>query len=145
MFLFQGEQKTRVRRQATVDVNRNTQTGSTSVSVQGQGKLWERGPHRVDGNAHYSRDFGGRQGTMHPSYGGGLAYSHSNGASAGVDISRQRPFGTQVSAQAQGTLWRSNNGRTSVDANANWSRTYGGRFGTSRPNYGGMVTFKHKF
>lgn len=139
------EPKSRVRRQATVDVTRNTRTGSTSVSLQGQGNLWARGPHRVDGNAHYSRVFGGRQGTMHPTYGGGLTYSNSNGASAGVDISRQRPFGTQVSVQAQRALWRSNDGRTSVDANANWSRNYGGAFGTSRPNYGGMVTFRHRF
>jgi hypothetical protein len=145
MFLFQEEPKSRVRRQATVDVTRNTRTGSTSVSAQGQGNLWARGPHRVDGTAHWSRVYGGRHGTMHPSYGGGLTYSNSNGASAGVDISRQRPFGTQVSAQAQGVLWRSNNRRTSVDANAGWSRTFGGASGSSRPNYSGMINFRHRF
>lgn len=128
-----------------MDITRNTHTGGTSVSAQAQGTPWSSGPHSVDGNAHWSRVFGGRTGTSHPSYGGGLTYTRSNRASVGVDVSRQRPFGTQVSAQAQGTLWRSNNGRSTIDANAGWSRSYGGAWGTSRPNYGGMINFRHRF
>lgn len=143
--MFQEDPNSRVRRQATVDITHSTHTGGTSVSAQMRGNLWKNGPHRVDGHAHWSRVYGGHHGTGHPLYGGGLTYSHSNRAGLGVDVSRQRPFGTQVSANAKGVLWRSSNGRSSVDATGGWSKSFGGAFGTSRSNYGGTINFRHRF
>ncbi|KDR23017.1 attacin-B-like [Zootermopsis nevadensis] len=130
------EPKSRVRRQVTVDLSRD------SVSAQAQGNLWRRGPHSLDGNVHWSQTFGGPRGTNHPSYGGGLTYSRSNRVSA---VTHHRPSGTKVSAQVQGNLWRGSSGRSTLDANAGWSRSFGGPWGASRPNFGGGISFRHRF
>lgn len=60
---------------------------------------------------------------------------------AGVDIKNQRGT-TSVNAQV-GRVWESNNGRTRVEANANYGRDYG-RHG-SRPNYGANVGLTHRW
>lgn len=60
---------------------------------------------------------------------------------ASIDVQRQRGT-TSVNAQV-GRVWSSNNGRTTVEANANYGRDYG-RHG-SRPNYGGNVQLKHRW
>lgn len=51
--------------------------------------------------------------------------------------------GTNVNIEAQRNLWRSNNGRSSLDAQANYNRQFG--HGGGRPNYGGSINFRHRF
>lgn len=53
--------------------------------------------------------------------------------------------GTDFNVDAQANLWRSQNGRSSLDANANYNRHYGGSGGTGRPNYGAGLNFRHRF
>ncbi|KAJ8896106.1 hypothetical protein PR048_001448 [Dryococelus australis] len=117
-------------------------SGGTRVSAQGSRTVWQGQDSRVDANAHWARTFGGAGGP--PTYGGGLNYQHPRGGAA-VDVSRTPGFGTQVGAQGAANLWRSQDGRSSLDANARWSRNYGGPWGTSRPNYGAGLNFVHRF
>lgn len=63
---------------------------------------------------------------------------------ASIGIERNR-MGTDVNAQVQSNLWQSRNGRSNVDANANFQQHFGGPAGRQRPNYGAGVQFSHKF
>lgn len=63
---------------------------------------------------------------------------------ASVGIERNR-MGTDVNAQVQSNLWQSRNGRSNLDANANFQQHFGGPAGRQRPNYGAGVQFSHKF
>lgn len=54
-------------------------------------------------------------------------------------------FGTDVSAQGNLNLYRGNNGRTTLDANAGYNRHFGGPGGTGKPNYGGGLQFNHRW
>lgn len=60
---------------------------------------------------------------------------------ASVDVQKERGR-TSVNAQV-GKVWESNNGRTTVEANANWGRDFGR--GGSKPNYGANVGIRHRF
>lgn len=64
----------------------------------------------------------------------------NNQASIGVE--NQRHGGTNVNAQV-GRVWESNNGKTRVEANANWSKQFG--HGGGKPNYGANIQFQHRF
>lgn len=63
---------------------------------------------------------------------------------ASVGIERNR-MGTDINAQVQSNLWQSRNGRSNLDANANFQQHFGGPAGRQRPNYGAGVQFSHKF
>lgn len=65
----------------------------------------------------------------------------SGNGQASVDIKQNRGT-TSVNAQV-GRVWESNNGRTRVEANANYGRDYGR--GGSKPNYGGNIGISHKW
>lgn len=66
--------------------------------------------------------------------------------SVNVEVSENRRWGTtDLNAEARGRLWQSDDSRSSLDGNAFYQRQYGGQFGTQRPNYGGGVTFTHRF
>nr|WCZ69497.1 attacin-like 1 c-1315 [Carausius morosus] len=131
----------RVRRQLSASVD-TAPGGGARVGVQGNTNVWQGQDSRVDANGHYARTFGGAGGP--PTYGGGLSYQQPRGG-ASVDVSRTPGFGTQVSAQGNANLWRSNDRMSSLDANARWSRNYGSPWGTSRPDYGAGLTFTHRF
>lgn len=45
---------------------------------------------------------------------------------------------------ASKNLWQSRDGRSNLDAYANYNRHYGSP-GTTRPNYGAGITFNHRF
>lgn len=51
--------------------------------------------------------------------------------------------GSNLNIEAQRNLWRANNGRSSLDASANYNRQFGN--GGGRPNYGAGLTFTHRF
>lgn len=60
-------------------------------------------------------------------------------------VERNRQTGTNVNVEAQARLWQSQNRQSTLDANANYQRNFGGQFGTGRPNYGAGLTFRHRF
>lgn len=60
-------------------------------------------------------------------------------------VERSRQTGTNVNVEAQARLWQSQNRQSTLDANANYHRNFGGQFGTGRPNYGAGLTFRHRF
>ncbi|XP_037040242.1 uncharacterized protein LOC119077157 [Bradysia coprophila] len=60
-------------------------------------------------------------------------------------VERNRQAGTNVNVDAQARLWQSQNRQSTLDANANYQRNFGGQFGTGRPNYGAGLTFRHRF
>lgn len=60
---------------------------------------------------------------------------------ASVDVQKERGR-TSVNAQV-GRVWESNNGRTTVETNANWGRDFGR--GGSKPNYGANILIRHRF
>lgn len=64
--------------------------------------------------------------------------------SVGVDVQRGQQ-GTTVTADGKYNVYSSPNGRTTVDAHGQYQRNYGGPYGTSRPNYGAGVMFRHRF
>lgn len=61
-----------------------------------------------------------------------------------VDVQHSRQ-GTDLSASVGGQIWQSQNGRSEVNGNANYNRHFGGPSGSSRPNYGAGVQFRHRF
>lgn len=65
--------------------------------------------------------------------------------SGNLNIGHSRQSGTDVAAQAQARLWRSDNGRNQVNGNAQYGQHFGGPGGKSRPSYGGGLTFIHRF
>ncbi|KAG8228166.1 hypothetical protein J437_LFUL010542, partial [Ladona fulva] len=62
-----------------------------------------------------------------------------------VDVNRERGQGTRVDATVSRRVWESQDGRGRVDVHGNYGRTYGGPGGTGGPNYGGRITYSHRF
>ncbi len=65
--------------------------------------------------------------------------------SVSATVDRSRQTGTNVNVEAQARLWQSQNRQSTLDANANYQRNFGGQFGTGRPNYGVGLNFRHRF
>ncbi|XP_069679832.1 attacin-B-like [Periplaneta americana] len=144
--MFMRKAKIRAKRQLTTSITRDADTGVTKLEGGIQRNLINRGPHSLDVNGFISKSFGPSGRGQRPVFGGGLSYMHSNRGGAEISVSRQNPFGgTELSAKAQGNLYRSRNGRTNLDANFNYSRRFGGPFGSSRPSFGGGLTLTHRF
>ncbi|KAK7865323.1 hypothetical protein R5R35_007406 [Gryllus longicercus] len=59
-------------------------------------------------------------------------------------VHRERGVGTVVHAQGEGTVWRSRDGRTSVDAHGQYERVVRGP-ARGRPNYNVGVRVQHRF
>lgn len=58
-------------------------------------------------------------------------------------VTRPKRQASNFIVDAQANAWRSQNGRSSLNANANYNRQFVGHGG--RPNYGGGLTFRHQF
>lgn len=67
------------------------------------------------------------------------AADNGNSVSVAVDHGRH---GTNVGVEAQRRLWQSQNGRSTIDGQANYNQHFGPR---SPPNYGVGVQFRHRF
>lgn len=61
-----------------------------------------------------------------------------------VNAARDR-FGTDVGARLNNNVWQSRDGRSQLNAEANYNRHFGGPGGTGRPNYGVGLNFNHRF
>ncbi|KAI7815566.1 attacin 2, partial [Rhyzopertha dominica] len=125
----------------SVDISKSGQ--GTRVTVGHGGNLLDNRLHRLDASGFASKQF-------HPSgpltVGGNLDYTHKpSGAGLGLGAQHTHRFGTDLSATGKVNLYRGNGGRTTLDANAQYNRHFGGPFGTGKPNYGGNVIFTHRF
>lgn len=112
-----------------------------TVTLGAQGNIYNNNGHSVDGHAQVSRTFQPAEPT---SIGGGLDYKGPR-AGASVNVDHVHRFGTNVGAQGNMNVWRSNNGRSTLDANAGYNQHFGGPFGNSRPNYNVGANFIHRF
>lgn len=82
--------------------------------------------------------------TLPPTVGAGLSYQGPVvGVSTAVDHSRL--LGTNVNASANAKVLESHSGAGAVTLQGDYSRRFGGAFGTSRPNYGGSIGDQFKF
>uniref|UniRef100_A0A1B0D8B8 Attacin C-terminal domain-containing protein n=1 Tax=Phlebotomus papatasi TaxID=29031 RepID=A0A1B0D8B8_PHLPP len=133
--------RNRVRRQTVFGGVTPGQGGGVTGTLGARGTLYENRGHRVDGHASVSRQW-------HPtgptSVGGGLDYTGPRG-SASVNAQHTHRFGTSLSAEGRANLYRSPNGRTSLDATGGYQRQFGGPFGTSKPNYNVGLGLSHRF
>lgn len=130
----------RVRRQTVFGGVTPGNPGATATVGASQ-NIFNSNGHSLDAHGQVSRTF---HPTGQTSIGTGLDYQGPRGgASATVDHTRH--FGTDVGVQGNANIWRSNNGRSTLDGTANYNRHFGGPFGTGRPNYGAGLQFTHRF
>ncbi|XP_019878924.1 attacin-A-like [Aethina tumida] len=130
----------RVRRQTTWGIEKNG-PGATA-HVQHQGTIFQNDKHHVTGSAFGSKSFPHGPLTV----GGGARYNHiPSGSNVGVGVDHTPHFGTNVHADANVNLWRGNKGNTRLDAQGQYSKHFGGPWGNGRPNFGGGLTFTHRF
>lgn len=130
----------RVRRQ-TVYGGLTPANPGAKATIGAQGNIFNNNGHSVHANGEISKTFKPIGPT---SIGGGVNYQ---GPRAGVsgNVNHVHRFGTDVGVSGNTNIWRSPNGRTSVDANAGYNRHFGGPGGTGRPNYNGNINFNHRF
>lgn len=115
--------------------------GGSTATLGASGTLYNQGGHRVDGHGQISRTYNP---TGPTSVGAGLDYQGPRGG-ASVNANHARHLGTDVGVTGNANVWRSHDGRSTLDANANYNRHFGGPFGTGRPDYGVGATFRHRF
>ncbi|XP_046383617.1 uncharacterized protein LOC124154127 [Ischnura elegans] len=101
-------------------------------------------PSDQDPSAHIPSSIRSRRSTQPgaPSPQGG-----QSGDRGGVEVGVSRGEGgsRRVEARGEGNVWQSNDGRGRVDVHGHYSRDYGGRYGTQRPQYGGGIRYSHRF
>lgn len=112
-----------------------------TATIGARGNVFNNNGHSVQANGEISKNFKPIGPT---SVGGGVNYQ---GPRAGVsgNVNHVHHFGTDVGVSGNANIWRSPNGRTSLDANAGYNRHFGGPTGTGRPNYNGNLNFIHRF
>ncbi|XP_046383613.1 uncharacterized protein LOC124154126 isoform X2 [Ischnura elegans] len=107
-------------------------------------ELWNEPPSELDASANLPPSIRSRRSTQPgaPSPQGG-----QSGDRGGVEVGVSRGEGgsRRVEARGEGNVWQSNDGRGRVDVHGHYSRDYGGRYGTQRPNYGGGIRYSHRF
>ncbi|GJQ74947.1 hypothetical protein Trydic_g9574 [Trypoxylus dichotomus] len=126
----------RVRRQTTGGVD-----SSGRAFVSHTGTIVDNNRHHLTGTGFASKQFK-PNGPL--TTGGSLDYIHKpSGSTLGVGASNTRGFGTDVNAAGRYNFY--NKGGTSVFAEGNYGRHYGGPGGTGRPNYYGGVGISHRW
>lgn len=106
-----------------------------------RGNLLNNNGHMLQASGQVSKTFT----PMGPTnVGGGLNYQGPH-AGAGVHADHTHRQGTNLGARANYNLWRSPNGMTTVGAEGRYDRHFGGPTGNSRPSYGAVATFNHRF
>lgn len=130
----------RVRRQTVFGGITPGNPGKTAI-IGASGNIFNKDGHSLDAHGQVSRTY---RPTGPTSVGGGLDYQGPRGG-ASINANHVHRFGTDVNAQGNVNVWRSQNGMSSLDANANYNRHFGGPFGSGKPNYGAGAMFTHRF
>lgn len=115
--------------------------GGVRGTVGASTTLLNENGHRLDGHSQISRDWKPNGPTE---FGGGLNYQGPRAAGS-IDANHARHLGTDLKAQGNVNLWRSNNGRSQLNGTANYDQHFGGSGGRSPPNFGGGINFVHRF
>lgn len=115
--------------------------GGARGTIGASGTLLNQNGHQLDGHGQISRNWKPNGPTE---VGGGLNYQGPRGG-ASFDANHARHMGTDLNAQGNLNLWRSQNGRSNLDGTANYNQHFGGPGGRSRPNYGAGINFVHRF
>lgn len=131
----------RVRRQDVFGGVDRGPGGSTAGHLGVTGPLYQNNGHRVDGRAQVAKTWNPSGPTV---VGGGLDYSGPRGG-ASVSADHNRRLGTNVGVEGRYNVYQSPNRRTTIDAHGGYERSFGGQFGTSRPNYNVGVGLNHRF
>nr|QYL02208.1 attacin 2 [Lasioderma serricorne] len=132
----------RVRR----DLDISKSGSGTRVTAGHGGTIFKNDRHQLDGSAYASQNFKHFKPAGPLTTGGELQYQHlPSGSSASLGATNTRGYGTDLSAQGNLNLYRSQDGRTTLDAYGNYDRHYRGPWGTGRPNYGGGLNLNHRF
>lgn len=124
----------RVRRQSIFG-----QVDPNQVTLGGSGTIYNEDGHSIDASGRVSRTFPDGSTII----GGGLEYDGPR-AGAYLNVGHGGDMGTSLGVGADANLWRSDNGRSTLDANANYNQNFGGAYG-GQHNYGGGLTFRHNF
>lgn len=130
----------RVRRQ-TVYADLTPGNPGATATLGASRTLFEQNGHRVDGQAQVSRNYRPNGPT---SVSGGLNYQGPRG-DASITANHVNRGGTDVGVTGNANLWRSQDGRSSLDANANYNKHFGGQSGNGRSNYGVGAVLTHRF
>lgn len=130
----------RVRRQ-TVFGGITPGNPGVTATVGAQGNIYNKNGHSVDAFGQVSKTY---RPVGPTSVGGGIDYQGPRGGVL-ANANHVQHYGTDVGVNGNANIWRSQNGRSSLDANAGYNRHYGGPFGTGRPNYNVGATFNHRF
>lgn len=131
----------RVRRESGVFGSVKPGNPGVTGTIGAQGNIFNKNGHSIDAHGQVSR-------TYHPagptSVGGGIDYQGPRGGlSAGANHLHR--FGTAVNIGGNANVWKSRDGRSSVDVTGGYNRHYGGPGGTGRPNYNVGGQFTHRF
>lgn len=113
----------------------------TTATVGAKGNIFNNNGHSLDAQGQVSKQF---KPTGPTSFGAGLDYQGPRGGVSG-NANHVRHFGTDVGVTGNANLWRSNNGRATVDATAGYNRHFGGPSGTGRPDYNVGSVFRYRF
>lgn len=128
----------RVRRQ-TVFGGVTPGNPGTTGTIGARGNVFNNNGHSLDAHGQVSRTF---KPTGPVNIGGGLDYQGPRGGvSANVDHTRH--IGTNVGVNGNANIWRSRDGRSSLDGTASYNQQFGPYGG--RPQYGAGLNFKHNF
>lgn len=95
--------------------------------------------NQFDANAYANRGPRGQE-----QFGGGANFKN-NDFNAGLNAEHNRGFGTDLKAQANGNIWKSDSDRTSVQGSGNFQQHFGGPQGRQQPSYGGSVNLRHQW
>lgn len=113
----------------------------TTATVGAQGNLFNNNGHSLHAQGQVSKTFKPIGPT---SVGGALNYQGPNAGVSG-NVNHVHRFGTDVGVTGNANVWKSPNGRSSLDATAGVNRHFGGPFGNGKPNYNGNLNFIHRF
>lgn len=130
----------RIRRQ-TVFGNVSPGNPGATATIGANGNVFNKNGHTIDAQVQVSKNFKPNGPTM---VGGGIDYQGPR-AGVSVNVNHVHRFGTDVGVSGNANIWKSNDRRSSLDANAGYNRHFGGPSGTGRPNYNGNINFSHRF
>uniref|UniRef100_A0A224XZX2 Putative attacin n=1 Tax=Panstrongylus lignarius TaxID=156445 RepID=A0A224XZX2_9HEMI len=136
---YQEILRTRRSPQGKFGLEANHKDDVTSLRGDVSGTLLKTDHATVDGNAYYQRNWGPA-----PKYqtGAGLNLNHDSGLTGSLNYDKM-PQTSRLGATAGYKIFESQNGRSTLDANAYYNRNFGG-FGP-RQDYGGFLNYRYRF
>lgn len=126
---------TRFRRQSPFYGSFTPGNPGTTATFGAKGTIFRDNGHSINGNGQISKTF---QPNGPVGYGGGVGYQ---GPKAGIstNVNHLQRLGTDVGVNANANVWKSHNGRTTVQATGGYNQHLGGPSGNMKPNFNAGV------